>query len=41
VELITGHGVTMVHFVPSMLGLFATEPGVAGVPLAAGGPLRR
>ncbi|MFF2954889.1 amino acid adenylation domain-containing protein [Kitasatospora sp. NPDC057965] len=28
VELIQRHGVTMVHFVPSMLGLFVTEPGV-------------
>ncbi|MEV7123422.1 amino acid adenylation domain-containing protein [Kitasatospora griseola] len=28
IELITGHGVTMVHFVPSMLEFFATEPDV-------------
>jgi amino acid adenylation domain-containing protein len=28
VDLIERHGVTMVHFVPSMLELFVTEPGV-------------
>lgn len=29
VELIVDHGVTMVHFVPSMLALFVTEPDVS------------
>ena len=29
VELITGHGVTTVHFVPSMLSAFVTEPTIA------------